>query len=94
LAINDAWLAQASGPLSPPGPKYSLYRRRPGYGETHHRKWGPYAADRTALLGLGTLILLEIVLGIDNDKLPPANATGRASSGYRFSSVRRSSPCV
>jgi hypothetical protein len=39
-----------------------------------------WIADPTALLGLGTLILLEIVLGIDNlifiailvDKLPPA----------------------
>jgi predicted tellurium resistance membrane protein TerC len=38
-----------------------------------------WIADPTALLGLGTLILLEIVLGIDNlifiailvDKLPP-----------------------
>ena len=39
-----------------------------------------WIADPTALFGLGTLILLEIVLGIDNlifiailvDKLPPA----------------------
>ena len=39
-----------------------------------------WIADPTALLGLGTLILLEIVLGIDNpifiailvDNLPPA----------------------
>ncbi len=45
--------------------------------------------DPAAWVGLLTLVVLEIVLGIDNlifiailaDKLPPRSATARASSG-------------
>ncbi len=48
--------------------------------------------DPAAWVGLLTLVILEIVLGIDNlifiailaDKLPPRNATARASWGCRW----------
>ena len=51
-----------------------------------------WIADPTALLGLGTLILLEIVLGIDNlifiailvDKLPPAQRNRARIIGCRW----------
>ena len=51
-----------------------------------------WIADPTAWLGLATLIVLEIVLGIDNlvfiailaDKLPPHRATAPGSSACRW----------
>ena len=49
-----------------------------------------WLTDPTVWVGLLTLVVLEIVLGIDNlifiailaDKLPPGSATARASSGF------------
>ena len=51
-----------------------------------------WLADPTAWLGLLTLIVLELVLGIDNlvfiailaDKLPPHSAIVRGSSACRW----------